>query len=110
NAVLRRFKDDVEADTRVVGRAGAGGDDDAVCPAVQCFLRHDGIVADDLYFCAQFCEIMAQVIGEAVVIIYEQDFHTAPSYWNLMACSAALMSAIALLRLSSHSPSPLESA
>ena len=65
--------DQIDADAGVVRRAGARGEHDGVRP-----LGHDvggaaGIVADHLDGRTQLSQIMEEVVGEAVIIIDEDE-------------------------------------
>jgi len=65
--------DKIKADARLIGGAGAGGQDNPVnkpgFSVGQYFFNRDGIIAHDLYILSYFAQIVKQVIGKAVIII-----------------------------------------
>jgi len=71
--------DQVEADTRLVRRAGAGRDQEALRTAGEGFGRGQRIVAHHFHLGAQFHDVMDQVPGEAVVIVDDED-HDEPAF------------------------------
>jgi len=65
------FMDHINADARVFGAAGTGGDEDAFGVHVHDSIDSGLIVSDDCGFYAQIAEILVEVVGEAVVIVDE---------------------------------------
>lgn len=65
--------DKIKADSGVIRIAGAGGDDQSCGIQTKDFIDGDAIVAVDLHFGPQISEILDEVVGEAVVIVDEDD-------------------------------------
>src|ERR1051326_1940051 len=62
-----------DADARFVRRAGAGRDDDAFWSHGVHLIDRDLIIAANFDFCAQFAEILDQVISEGIVVIENEN-------------------------------------
>lgn len=67
--------DQVEADACVIGVARAGGNDDAFRGCLQDIFDADLVIAMDDSLDAQIPEILDQVVGEAVIIIDQDECH-----------------------------------
>src|SRR5258708_24596769 len=98
--------DQRQADTRFVGRARPGGDDDVRGFEFLNLIQGQIVIPENLQFRAKLAQILHQVVGEGVVVVDHQD-HGASS---AEASSAALSSARALCCVSRHSASGSESA
>src|SRR3546814_18459440 len=64
--------DEVEADARVIGRAGAGRDEDRVGAGAKGLCRGERVVAFDAHLGAQLDQIVNEVEGEAVIIVDDE--------------------------------------
>src|ERR1041385_6087188 len=64
-----KVANEFDADARFVRRAGAGRDDDAFWSHGVHLIDRDLIIAANFDFCAQFAEILDQVISEGIVVI-----------------------------------------
>src|SRR5215210_3297712 len=74
----------LDADARLVRRAGARRDHRAVPGALEQLLDGDGVVADHVQLRAQLAEVLDEVVGERVVVVDDEDARHAQS-----ACRAA---------------------
>src|SRR5690606_34670942 len=97
--------DEVEADPRLVGRAGPRRDQEALRAARQRLPRRDCVIAYDIDLSTQFHQVMDQVEGEAVVVVDDEDHGAAycpnPGSAAMRAASRAAASSAAAL--ASHS-------
>ena len=59
----------LEADAGAVGVAGTGGNDDPLGAQAQRLVGADGVVAAHLDLRPQLAQVMAQVVGKAVVVV-----------------------------------------
>ena len=71
--------DEVEADAGLVGRAGAGREHDALGLQLQDFGDGDLVVAEHAAGCTQLAQVVDEVIGEAVVVIDQNQHVAAPA-------------------------------
>ena len=72
--------DELDADACFMGRAGPWRDDDLFRSHLLDLANRDLIVAANFDFCAQFAEVLDQVVGERIVIVeYENQARTAPA-------------------------------
>src|SRR5271166_1515567 len=69
----REMADQVDADAGFMRCAGAGRDDDALRVHGFDFRHCDLIVAADFDFCAQFAEILDEVVREGIVVIEDEN-------------------------------------
>ena len=67
------FLDELDADARFLGRAGAGRQDNAVRIQRQRGISTKFIIANDLGAGANFFQVMDQVPGETVIIVDDED-------------------------------------
>src|SRR5579864_7210393 len=74
----REVADQVDADARLMRRAWAGRDDDALGTHALNFVHGNLVVAAHLDLCAQFAEVLDQVVGEGIVVVEYEDQATAP--------------------------------
>ena len=65
--------DDVVGQPGFAGRAGAGRDEDALGPHVADLVERDLVVAHDAQVRLQLAEILDEVEGERVVVVYDED-------------------------------------
>ena len=59
----------VHANTGLVGRAGPGGNDDAIRLHLHDIVHADGIVAYGFDLGTQFTQVLHQVVGEGVLVV-----------------------------------------
>ncbi len=97
--------DDVQRGTRLPGPSGPRRDDEVRWGELACCVRVDLVVAQDDDFAAELLQQVREVVGEAVVVVHEQDLHLTAS-----ARLSAVSSAASLRRHSSCSACGLESA
>src|SRR5579883_747442 len=95
--------DDGVRDACLTRRAGSRRNDDLIGSQRFSLLQRDLIVAIDLHLCAQFSEILVEVVGEAVVVVYQQEHRASAS-------SSARSTAPSLFSVSMNSASGVESA
>lgn len=69
------FLDEREADARMVGVAWAGGNDDAFGGSFENCIDADLVITMNNSLDTQIAEILDQVVGEAVIIIDQDDAH-----------------------------------
>ena len=69
----KKLFDDLQADARFVGGAGAGRQHDAFGAAVQRVAGGDLVIADHAHLRPQLPQVMEEVVGEGVVVIDQQD-------------------------------------
>src|SRR5579859_1458896 len=69
----RTGRDQIKADARFVGGAGAGGDQEGLRTTRHRLADTDGVVANHLDGGTQLLEVMDEVPGEAVVIVDDED-------------------------------------
>src|SRR3546814_6223554 len=81
--------DEVEADARVIGCAGAGRDKDRVGAGAKGLCRGERVVAFDAHLGAQLDQIVNEVEGEAVIIVDRSEEHTS-ELQSLMRISYAV--------------------
>ena len=62
--------DQIETDTGMIRRSRAGGYNDTLWACRQNLVHADLIVTMNPHVCAQFAQILNQVVSKAVVIIY----------------------------------------
>ena len=82
------------------GVQGPGGDDDSLRRELFDFGNGDLVVAHDMEVRPQLAEILDEVVGEAVVVIEDEDHDGS----TVRARSMARMTPMALLIVSSYSP------
>ncbi len=75
HVIFRSFLDQGKADTGVIGVAWAGRDHDTCGGGFKHIIDTDLVIAMDNSLDAQVAEILDQVIGEAVIIIDQDDAH-----------------------------------
>ena len=75
----RRLKpvDQCQTDARFARRAGTGREQDCIRLHLRDLVECDLVVAEHHRLGAQFAEIVHEVVGEAVVIIDDEEFHEA---------------------------------
>ena len=71
--VFGRLLDQPHTDAGLVGRAGAGRQENAVRTGGEGFLDRHFIIADHARFRAQLFQIMDEIPGEAVIIVDDED-------------------------------------
>ena len=71
--------DDFLTDPGVVGRAGAGRDNDGVVMSGRNFVQGDLVVAHDLQRVAQVRDGLIYVVGKGIIIVDEQNHGSVPS-------------------------------
>ena len=92
--------DDFAADAGFGRGAGAGGDDDAFGGECFDFGHGDPVVAHNPEVSSQLAEVLDEVVGEAVVVIEDEDHDGT----TVRARSMARITPMALLMVSSYSP------
>ena len=78
---LARFgtgRDEIKADTRLVGRAGAGRDEEGLRARGDRLPRRNRIVAHDLNLGPQLHQVVDKVPGKAVIIVDDEDHGAGP--------------------------------
>ena len=65
----RCFFDQIEADSGFVGIAGTWRENNSVGTHLYCLVGAEGIVAPNFDLRSQFAQIVAEVVGETIVII-----------------------------------------
>src|SRR5271166_136278 len=96
--------DDVDADARLVRRAGTGRDDDAFRGELLDLFQCGPVVAAHHDFMPHFPDVLHQVVGKRIVVVQDKDHGSYP------ALSTARSSALALFMHSWYSLSGSESA
>src|SRR5579864_2380044 len=74
----REVADQFDADARLMRRAWAGGDDDALGTHALDLVHGNLVVAAHLDLGAQFSEVLDQVVGERIVVVEYENQATAP--------------------------------
>ena len=74
----REVADEGDADSGLVRRAGARRDDDSLGLQGLHFVDGDLVVASHLNLCAQFADVLDQVVGERIVVV-EYENHVGNS-------------------------------
>src|SRR3954453_17184744 len=92
---------DGEAEARLVGGARAGRDDDALVGPLEQAVGVGLVVAEDLDVGAQLPQVLDEVVGEAVVVVDDEESHGQPRCCT--ASSIALSTPRALATDSSYS-------
>src|SRR5271165_2904354 len=69
----REMADQVDADARLMGSAGAGGDDDPFRVHLFDLVHRNLIVAADLNLGAHFAYVLDQVVSERIVIVEDEN-------------------------------------
>ena len=74
--------DQVNADARLLRRAGSGRNQDVAGTHPLDFLRRDLVIAADLHLLSQLAQILDQVVSEGIVIV-EDEYHARTSTTSL---------------------------
>src|SRR5947209_5011906 len=104
--LARKMPDRFDRDARFVGRARPRRDDEQVGPALRNARDVYLVVAKNFDVGAELAEVLHQVVGEAVVVVDHEKFHSNPSSTSSLARSNAR----AFASVSFHSSSGTESA